>query len=260
MADTFEEFTDPRLAALYDYWSDSRDDVEFYLALAEELAPASILDVGCGTGVITCELAERGYRMIGLDPAGPMLEIARSRRGAEAVRWIEGDARRLAALEGLEGMPVDLAIMTAHVPQVIHDQDAWRLTLHETHRAVRPGGYLAFESRNPGARGWEEWTPERSRRRVQGTPFGAVEIWCDLTDVEGVDAVEGGVVRYDIHYVLLERDDEVVSHNALRFRSMAAYEQGLRDAGFEVERVYGDWDRSALTSTSPELIIIARRT
>ncbi len=250
MADTFQEFTDPRLVLLYDHWSDSRDDVEFYLALADELGPADLVDIGCGTGAVTCELAlarpRQERRVSGFDPAPRMLEIARHRPGAERVRWVEGDASRL------EGGAFDLAIMTAHVPQVIFEQDAWALALRETYRAVRPGGHLAFESRNPSARAWEAWTPQRSQRLLCGTPLGEVEQWIELLDVDG------DLVTYDIHY-RLESGEELISHDALRFRSLEEIEAGLAVAGFSMQRVYGDWDRSPARADSPELIVVAGR-
>ena len=49
-------------------------------------------------------------------------------------------------------------------------------------RALRPGGRLVFEVRDPARRAWEGWTPERTRGRVE-TPSGAVESWCEVTDV-----------------------------------------------------------------------------
>lgn len=48
------------------------------------------MDIGCGTGEITCALALQGYRVTGVDPAPAMLEVARHRPGGDLVRWIEG--------------------------------------------------------------------------------------------------------------------------------------------------------------------------
>jgi SAM-dependent methyltransferase len=59
--------------------------------LAVEVGAALIVDVGCGTGLITCELAREGYRVIGVDPAPAMLRVARQRPFGDRVRWIEGD-------------------------------------------------------------------------------------------------------------------------------------------------------------------------
>jgi 2-polyprenyl-3-methyl-5-hydroxy-6-metoxy-1,4-benzoquinol methylase len=53
-----------------------------------------IVDIGCGTGLLTCELAMRGYDVVGIDPWDAMLAVARSRPGGERVTWIDGNAVR----------------------------------------------------------------------------------------------------------------------------------------------------------------------
>ena len=243
---TFQEFHDPRLVALYDAWGTSRADTTFYLGLAADLSASTIIDIGCGTGAISCELALQGHRVTGVDPSPAMLEVARHRPGSALVRWVEGDA------SDFDGPQVDLAIMTAHVAQVISDQDAWRGTLAATHRALRPGGYLAFESRNPAARAWLAWTPEASRQRLD-IPLGAVDVWFDLNEVAG------DLVRYDIHYRFASSGEELISSNELRFRTQAELEQSLADAGFSVRHVFGDWNREPVHAGSPELIFLASR-
>jgi hypothetical protein len=50
-----------------------------------------------------------------------------------------------------------------------------------------------------------------------------------------------------------------VAPSALRFRGEAELARSLGDAGFAVERVYGDWDRRPASPTSRELIVVARR-
>lgn len=244
---TFQEFHDPRLVVLYDAWGASRPDTAFYPGLAAELSVSTIIDIGCGTGAITCELALQGHRVVGVDPAPAMLEVARHRPGGGLVRWIEGDA------SDFDGPQVDLAIMTAHVAQVISDQDAWRSTLAATHGALRRGGHLAFESRNPAAHAWLAWTPEASRQRLDGTPFGPVDVWFELSEVHG------DLVRYEIHYLLASDGEEVISSNVLRFRTRAEMEQSLADAGFSVRHVFGDWNREPVHAGSPELIFLATR-
>lgn len=62
---TFVEYTDPRFVALYDTLNPFAADTSFYLELAKKLSASSIIDLGCGTGLLTCELAKRGYRVVG---------------------------------------------------------------------------------------------------------------------------------------------------------------------------------------------------
>lgn len=52
-----------------------------------------VLDIGCGTGGHALLLAERGYEVTGVDRSLLMLEQARSKEGADFVRWRQGDAR-----------------------------------------------------------------------------------------------------------------------------------------------------------------------
>lgn len=183
----WEEYTDPRLVALYDLWGPSRPDLVFYTGLAMELPASSVADIGCGTGVLASELARRECLVTGVDPSPAMLDVARHRPDGERVRWIEGDASLLDEAE------YDLAIMTGHVAQVITDDQRWRETLAATYRALRPGGRVAFESRNPSAREWTTWTPEASRRQLRHPAIGPVEVW------QQVLAVQGNLVISEIH-------------------------------------------------------------
>jgi len=106
------EFSDPRLVAVYDTVNPIAEYETFYLDLAAKLSASSIIDIGCGTGLLTCELAKRGHRPIGVEPSNARLALARRRHCGEQVEWIEGDALRLGEVGA------DLAIMTGHVAQM----------------------------------------------------------------------------------------------------------------------------------------------
>src|SRR5207302_3613442 len=92
-------FEHPRLAAIYDALEADRSDLDAYIAVAEELGARRVLDVGCGTGTFALLLADRGLEVIGVDPAGASLDVARAKRGSNRVRWICGDARALPAMQ-----------------------------------------------------------------------------------------------------------------------------------------------------------------
>lgn len=149
-------FVHPRLAAIYDPLDPDRSDLHAYLQMAEEFEAQRVLDIGCGTGVFALLLADRGTEVVGVDPARASIDVARAKPGSERVRWICGDATDLPLLR------VDLATMTANVAQAIADPQAWQRTLRGAHEALRPGGRLVFETRDPARRAWEEWTRENS--------------------------------------------------------------------------------------------------
>jgi len=242
------EFYDARLVAIYDsanaYGPESQP--AFYRQLAADLRASSIIDLGCGTGMITCELAALGYDMIGVDPAPEMLKVARMRPKADKVTWIEGD------VHGLGRQDADLAIMTGHVAQFFVSDTSWSSALAALRIALRPGGHLAFESRNPTVREWEDWTPQK-RRVVDDPEAGLIERWPEVHEVQD------GVVSYTIHNLFLATGEEVLAPTRIRFRSQDELTGSLREAGFTVENIYGDWDRQPASPSSRELIYVASR-
>jgi SAM-dependent methyltransferase len=142
--------------------------------------------------------------------------------------------------------------MTGHVAQFFLTDESWRAALKSLRDALRPGGRLAFESRNPGAREWEGWTRE-VRRAADDPAEGRVEVWSEVHEVRG------GIVSYANHYAFAATGEELVSPMKLRFRTRDELTQSLADTGFTLERMYGDWDRRPAGPTTRELIVVAMR-
>jgi SAM-dependent methyltransferase len=239
------EYVDPRLVELYDAANPRGPDTEFFLRLAESLQSRVIIDLGCGTGMLTRELADGARRVIGVDPSPAMLAVARRGAGAQRVQWIEGDS------SALEAWDADLAVMTGNVAQIFIEEEAWLATLRDLHRALRPGGILAFESRNPTARGWEEWNRAETLTRTS-TPSGPLEEWLDVV------RVGDGRVHFQAHNVFVATGEVLVIDSVLRFRSRHEIRSSLAACGFTVEHVYGDWQNGALTDASRVMVFVAR--
>ncbi|WP_426310678.1 class I SAM-dependent methyltransferase [Cellulosimicrobium sp. E-16] len=234
-------FDDPRLAALYDPLDPDRSDLDVYTAIVDELGARRVLDVGCGTGTFACLLARRGIDVVGVDPAGASLDVARTKPGADRVRWLHGDATSLPPLR------VDLATMTANVAQVFLTDDAWATTLQGIGSALVPGGHLVFETRDPARRAWEGWTREATATRVDVPDVGPVESWTDLTDVS--------LPFVSFHDTTVLPDGTALhSDSTLRFREREEIEATLVACGFEVVDV-----RDAPDRPGREWVFVARR-
>jgi ubiquinone/menaquinone biosynthesis C-methylase UbiE len=94
------------------------------------------VDLGCGTGFLSFELAARGHRVTGVDFAPAMLAEARRKameRGV-ALRFEEGDAEQLRFAPG----SFDLAI-SRHLLWTLPNPEA---AIDEWIRILRPGGRL----------------------------------------------------------------------------------------------------------------------
>ena len=254
-------YADPRLAALYDALNPPGAAAAFYLSLPGA-PPARILDMGCGTGWLACEFAARGYQVTGADPAAAMLAVARARPGGDRVRWIQADAAGLAT-----GTRFGLIIMTGHVFQLLLEDGEVRTALRALARHLAPGGRIAFETRNPAVREWQDWNPRDTRQRVHAAGL--------VADVHyDVSAVAGELVTYETWFRFAgpgagshpgtpadgagdAGDRTVVVPDTLRFMDQAAVAGFLAEAGLTRVTWYGDWDGSPCGPASPEIIAIA---
>ena len=76
----------------YKKWADFIEEI---LKRECHVRPELVLDLGCGTGKMTLELASRGYDMIGIDRSGEMLDIARKKDKDNKILFINQPGVRL---------------------------------------------------------------------------------------------------------------------------------------------------------------------
>lgn len=234
---------DPRIVDLYDTDNPDGPDHDYFRSLAARAGARRVLDVGCGTGILTVTLATGDREVVGLDPSGTMLAFARNRPGGDTVTWIEGDTRVVPP------GPFDLMVMSGNVAQHIPDAQ-WTRTLADLHRVAAKGALLAFESRNPAVRAWEQWNqPEWTSR---DTRYGPLRESCAAVEEEG------GRVRLRFRNHFVSDGDTVVEEELLTFRSQAQITAQLAEAGFEVTAVWGDWNTSPFDGTQQIMVFEAR--
>jgi SAM-dependent methyltransferase len=239
MVDT--HYTEPRLAALYDPLDPDRSDLEVYAAMAAEFGARSVLDIGCGTGAFACLLASRGLSVTGLDPAQASLDIARAKPFGDRVRWVHGPVGALPAMQ------VDLVTMTGNVAQVFLTDEEWDAVLAAARLALRPGGRLVFETRDPARRAWLEWGRPHSYIQAVVPGIGGVEAWGDVTEVSGE------FVTFRTTYVFDSDGAVLTSDSTLRFRGRDAIVDSLAGSGFTVDEI-----RDAPDRPGREFVFIAR--
>lgn len=116
---------------------------------------ASLLDVGCGVGSITVDLADRVApgRVVGLDASGEVLDTARAAAAAAGVHveFATGDAYALPFADG--------TFDVVHAHQVLQHLADPVAALREMRRVVRPDGVVAVRDADYGTVGFHPELP-----------------------------------------------------------------------------------------------------
>ena len=231
-------YDDPRLAAIYGLGNGWSEDSDYYLALAGT-TPCRVLDIGCGTGIITHAIAAKGHTVVGADPSPGMLAVARSKPNAGRIRWVESKAQSLDL-----GETFDLIIMTGHAFQTLVEDADIAAAAAAMKRHLAPGGRVVFESRNPAI----DWPSRWAYATELDTPEGVVRETRELL------GRADDCMTFDLRYAFPD-GLELVSRSILRFAGRDVIEALFRAEGFVTEKVRGDWDGSGFDApASPELI------
>ena len=105
-----------------------------------DLSGLRVLDVGCGGGILSEALAERGASVLGIDLAESALQAAEAHRAGQAVEYRLESSRETAA----RGEVFDV-VTCMEMLEHIADPAA---VLHDIHALLKPGGWAFFSTIN----------------------------------------------------------------------------------------------------------------
>ena len=253
----------PEIGDLYDHVPVYRDrkDVSFYIDLCRA-AKGEILELGCGTGRLLVPAAEAGCTITGLDGSRSMLDRCRDR-----LQHCPTEVQKLVTLveADMTDFSLDRKFALATVPfrplQHLVSVKEQLSFLACVHRHLMPGGKLALDVFHPhlttlasdvdpneiedmpeidlgDGRRMRRAFRNVAKRRAEQT--NDIELIYYVTDTAGVTTriVQAFPMRYFFRYEL---------------------EHLLVRGGFQVESLFGNFDRSPFMDSSPEMIVIAVR-
>lgn len=131
------------------------------LFFSEAPSDCSVLDLCCGSGHVTREIAARGYSVTGVDASAALITIARGE--LPQVNWLVQDARRLQLSSRF-----DAALSTFDSLNHILSLDELRRVFRGVHDALKPGGLFVFDMNLEEAYSLDlrQWTVEVAESRV----------------------------------------------------------------------------------------------
>lgn len=243
-----------RLAAkFYDFFG-SKNDIEFYKELALQNGNQA-LEVGVGTARVAIALAKAGITVVGIDNSVYMLEVAQNKVAKES----EIIRRRVILKKGnMRHFNLKRSFPFIYIPASTFDHNIsvedQKRTLASIHKHLEPEGIFAFDL--------EQTTADKPQKSW----------WIDRKDIENGKMVVRSVftkrdqkrcrcsldIFYDVFQDgrMLERYHE---YGEVAIISKERVTSLLEDAGFKIDAIYGDFDKSKYRSNSPRMALVTRK-
>ena len=219
------------------------DGVERFLRLEPR---SRMLDLGCGSGRRTIELARRGHRVVGLDPDERALAEARAAAKGEKLNthFLKADTRAIPYRSEIDAV-VSLDGAFGQLPS---DRDDLKC-LESVRKALKPGGQLVIDALN------REWLMRHFEPNF----------WEQAEEAKG--AVVLDQITFDFERGRLDNRRTIVGADGKRtpsFVSVRVYaltelKAQLEAAGLVYLQCWGGFDGSAYGMESPRLVVHAER-
>ena len=212
-----------------------------------------VLDLACGTGIVSLPIAILGLPVTGIDLSEPMISHARRKAATLGVKaeFAVGDMRSYDAPETF-----GFISLTGNAFQALLTHSDQSRLLQVVVRHIKDRGQFVFETRNP--------TATDLCNSVEEEP------WFTYVNSTGEEVGVSGTQAYDVGSQILtwttyrrwsSNDGPQMRRSdiACRFTPVEDLDSLLDAAGLRVKERYGSWDCQPFTSSSEEIISVCER-
>lgn len=247
-------------AEIYDPWVGSAPITgamrDFYVELLTE-SPGPLVELGVGNGHICVEVARRGREIVGVDSSTAILELCRARAQEADVgsrlELLQADFRDFEL-----DRPASLIALPFHSLGHLLEEAGKRLCMEQVFSQLRPGGRFVWDHFVFDPAYLVEAGEERLRAEHLHPETGAqqhiwerfshdlerqvIEVLVRIETLEAAGARSEREVRMTMSWIDPKRSREL-----------------LEATGFEIEALFGDFERGPFETDSSHQVWIARR-
>ena len=240
-------------AKFYDLFG-SKNDQEFYKGLALQSGKKA-LELGVGTARVALSLARAGVTVVGIDNSVHMLRVAKEKLTKES----ESVRRRLILKKGdMRNFELSRSFPFIYIPASTFDHNLTvedrKKTLNCICKHLKKNGTFAFDLEQAAPDKPEKsWWIDRKE-----TEDGKMVVRSIFTRKNTLKRMLSLDLFYDVYKngKLLERYHE---YGEVTMISKDEIVRSLQEKGFEVVKVYGDFDKSEYRKDSTRLVLVTTR-
>jgi len=245
MAQWYREFFDDLYLRVYqplEAPEQVRREVDFIVKALDLPAGAKVLDLCCGQGRHSLELARRGFQVVGVDLSEALLYAARKRAESEglSVTFLRCDMREIDFADEFDAV-INMFTSFGYLESEAEDEKV----LGKVAQALKSGGKFLLDVVNR----------DRLVRDFQAREWHAADEGWLVLEERTFDHLSG---RMETRWVCVARDGVRYERlSSVRLYTASELRTMLERAGLKVTNLFGDYDGSPYSWDSQRLIVVA---
>ncbi len=232
----------------------TNQEVDFVVKAAQLKPDDKILDLACGHGRHTIELAKRGFKnIVGLDYSAPFINKAKAdakKTGVE-VEFVQGDMKDLPFNGEFD------VVLTIFTTFGYFDDAGNQKTLEQISKALKPGGRFLIDVISAEAK------DRRSRHRGKEVELG-VFFYEETVDLNGRKVLDQDWYDSNTQLTHTHREWEEEGQKReydfyLKVYTIPQYKEMIKKAGMEFKKLWGDFQGNPQGPDNHRTIILAEK-
>lgn len=232
-------FDSPYYHILYKYRDDSEAEgfIDHLLQQLQPEADAKMLDLACGKGRYSRHLANKGYKVVGLDLSAKSIREAKKWEH-NRLHFHEHDMREPLPESGFDYI-FNFFTSFGYFNSEVEDLQ----TLRNVQAGLKPGGTFVLDFFN--AHYVQQQLTGREQKTIDGVNFDLYK------------RIEGQQVVKTIHFI--DGTKNFYFEERVRLFTLQDFEHLFAQAGLKLQKIYGDYQLQGYNeSESPRLILLAK--